>query len=189
MAKEVVIEIKNNYGFYSSLCNEQKLADGSLIQIIKPGNNKNILEVPITVWHSRFPNSIKLLVAVKKHNYKFFQLKLRCKDLCRQPFFRYDSDGDTHRNYGEDIRLEDQQVTTPHFHYYNEQGVNIAYKTSALLKEETRKALEDIDICINHFFDEAKIISTSGNINVEIQPGLLSFPVSEVDPNHNVNFK
>jgi len=188
MAKEIIYEIKNNYDFYNGLCKEDKLTNSRVIKLIKPGNNKNILEEATDVRHSRFTNNIKLLVAVKRHNHKFFQFKLRCTDLCQMPFFRYDSDGEAHRNYDSNIRLENQQVTTPHFHYYNEQGINIAYKTPQLKKEETRKALEDIDICVNHFYDEAKLISTSGDVNIEIEPNLLNFPAFQEDPNHNVTF-
>ena len=47
----------------------------------------------------------------------------------KEPCYRFESDGGTHRNPSEEgITLKQRQIPTPHFHRYNEKGENIAYK-------------------------------------------------------------
>jgi hypothetical protein len=189
MSKEIIPEIKQNYNFYESLLRERKSIFQSVISISRVGNNRNILESNCDINHTLLTNDIVLRVNVKVNNHNFFQFKLRCSDLCAAPFFRYDSDGEAHRNYDENIPLAEQQVSTPHFHFYNENGVNIAYKTQQLIDENQRKALEDINLCIKHFCHESNIRLNADDFpDVEILPDLLPLRVSNDDPTSNVNF-
>ncbi|MCQ6961444.1 hypothetical protein [Mucilaginibacter aquariorum] len=189
MSKELIPEIKANYAFYNKVLRERKSVFDSLISIEEIGNNSNVLESNNNIAHLSLPNAIVLRINVKVNNHNFFQFKLRCTDLCAVPFFRYDSDGDTHRNYDESIPLEDQQVPAPHFHYYNENGINIAYKTPSLLDENETKALEDINICIKHFCHEANLRLNDDDFpEIQILPGQIPLKVTSDDPNSNVNF-
>ena len=189
MSKEVAPEIRDNYSYYNSLLKERKSIFQEVIEIYKVGNNSNFLESFKDVKHQTCNKDIHLIVTVRKQDHKYFQFKLRCQDLSRRPFFRYDSDGDTHRNYDDDIPFAEQQITTPHFHYYNEKGINIAYKTEQLLNEQERKALEDINLCIAHYCHEANIRLNEDDFpSISIEPGTLPFVIVEEDPNSNVNF-
>lgn len=189
MAKEIIPEIRSNYDFYNQLLKERKSVFEEVISIVRVGNNQNTLEKLIPITHSSFEGEIFLIASVKKNDSNFFQFKLRCKDICPKPFFRFDSDGDTHRNYIDGITLKEQQISTPHFHYYNKDGINIAYKTPPLLDEVQSKALEDISICLSHFFQESNIISDTGNVcEVQILPELLPFKEPTKDPHANIIF-
>lgn len=189
MGKEIRPEISSNYGFYNNLLKDRKSVFSKLISISKPGNNENILENKVSISHSILQNEIVLIVDVKMRNHNFFQFKLKCDDLSKVPFFRFDSDGDTHRNYDEDIPLSQQQVSTPHFHYYNEKGVNIAYKTTQLLDDAERIALEDINLCIKHFCHEANLrVDPDDFPEVEVVHGGLKLKTTQEDPNSNVTF-
>ncbi|MBF9253011.1 hypothetical protein I2I11_06890 [Pontibacter sp. 172403-2] len=189
MRKEVIESIRDNYSFYTKLLEERKSVFKQVIEITEVGNNANTLEQTTDVEHTHLANTILFIVNVKVSNYKFFQFKLRCKDLCAQPFFRYDNDGDTHRNHDERIPLSEQQVTTPHFHYYNEKGINIAYKTPHLQNEAERQALEDINLCIKHFCHEANIrLNHEEFPEIRILPQALPFSLTKDDPTTNINF-
>lgn len=189
MGKEVIKSIRDDYSFYTKLLKERKSMFEGVIEITEVGNNANTLERTTDVEHTSLVNDILLIVNVKVSNHKFFQFKLRCKDLCGQPFFRYDSDGDTHRNHDDSIPLSEQQITTPHFHYYNEKGINIAYKTQHLLNEAEKKALEDINLCIKHFCHEANVrLNAEEFPEISILPHLLPFSLTKDDPTTNVNF-
>lgn len=189
MGKEVINEIRDNYKQYENLLRERKSIFDKVIEINEKGNNANIFEEKIDVDHLSETLKIELIVNVKVNNHKFFQFKLRCKDYVKVPFFRYDSDGETHRNYDDDIPLNEQSINTPHFHFYNEKGINIAYKTKELKNEEMAKALEDISLCISHYFHEANIRVNSDDFpEIIISSKSLGLDFTQIDPNSNVNF-
>lgn len=189
MGKEVAPEIRENYSYYNTLLKERKSIFHEVIEISEVGNNANFLEAAKEVKHVSVTKDIVFIVTVKSNNHKHFQFKLRCKDLSKRPFFRYDSDGGTHRNYDESIPFAEQQVTTPHFNCYNENGLNIAYKTDQLNNEEERKALEDINLCIAHYCNEANIRLNEDDFpSISILPGTLQLEVVQDDPNSNVKF-
>lgn len=189
MSIEVAPEIRDNYSFYNSLLRERKSIFDELIEISNPSNNANYLEKTTSLKHTSQSNEILFIVNVSISNHKFFKFKLRCKDLSDRPFFRYDSDGVTHRNYDSNIPFKEQQIPTPHFHFYNENGVNIAYKTSHLKNELECKALEDINLCIIHYCHEANIRLQENEFpSISISPATLQFDLFETDPNSNVNF-
>lgn len=190
MGKEIRTEIRDNYMFYKILLEERKSIFQEVIEIKEVKNNANTLETLETIKHSSQDNKIDLIVNIKLNNYKFFQFKLRCKDLSNVPFFRYDSDGDTHRNYDEDeIPLKGQSIKTPHFHFFSDKGINIAYQTESLKDESERKALEDINLCIAHYFHEANVRLNDDDFpKVSILPGTLNLDFSQDDPNSNVIF-
>jgi len=186
MAKEKIPEIKKNYDLYNQLLRERKSIFKEVISIQETGNNKHVLEEVIDLKHFSYNGNTCLIVNVKINKSNFYQFKLRCKDAFPMPFFRFDSDGDTHRNYIDGLSVEEQQITTPHFHYYNEEGVNIAYKTEPLLDETQKTALEDITLCLQHFFQESNITSDiNDTIEVKIQPE--QFPFDTINPNPHAN--
>lgn len=190
MGKEIVKKFKEDYSTYKRLLNDRKSIFEDIIEINKVGNNANTLEKIEAVKHTTLNKNIDLIVNVKVSNNKFFQFKLRCKEYCNIPFFRYDSDGDTHRNYLENTtKLDAQKVETPHFHIYNEDGLNIAYRTPQLDNKEQREALEDISLCVYHFFRECNINLLKDNLpQIKIKGAFLDLDFSNEDPNANMNF-
>jgi hypothetical protein len=190
MAKEIVKIFRDDYFTYKRLLEENKSIFENVIQINEVGNNANTLETIENIKHLNLNKNIDLIVNVKVNNNKFFQFKLRCKEYCNIPFFRFDSDGDTHRNYLENTtKLDAQKVEVPHFHKYNEDGLNIAYRTPQIENDEQRKALEDINLCIYHFFKESNIILPSEDLpQVKIKGAYLDLDFSNDDPNANITF-
>jgi hypothetical protein len=141
------------------------------------------------VTHETISEEIIFISQVKARNYKYFHFKLKCTALCSTPFFRYDSDGDAHRNYDDNIPLSKQQITTPHFHNFNDHGISMAYKTPELLNEATRTALEDISFSVVHFFNEGNIrLGVNDFPSVIILSRTLGLPQTEEDPNAGTKF-
>jgi len=190
MSKTIDKDIKNKYAFYQDLLEKRKSIFESVIDIKEISNNANYLEEKSETTHSTLNNLIDLIVTVKKNDYKYFQFKLRCKDLSETPFFRYDSDGIAHRNYeNKDKILKEQQVTTPHFHHYNEDGLLLAYKTKSLLNEKEREALEDINLCITHYFQESNIrLNKEDYPTIIINSTEIPYEFEEDDPHSNIYF-
>ncbi len=189
MAKVVVKEIKENFAFYKKLLEDRKSIFDKVIDIKDFANNSHMLQAESTIQHVIIKDRIILMINVKINDHNFFQFKLRCKSLCDTPFFRYDSDGASHRNYDANIPLAQQQITTPHFHYFNEHGVSIAYKTDKLLNKQEKRALEDINLCIAHFFHECNIVPDNDLYpTILINSSELPLDFSVDDPLTNINF-
>lgn len=190
MGKEIVKKFKEDYSTYKILLNDRKSIFESVIDISKVGNNANTLEKIEDIEHVTLKKNIDLIVNVKVNNTKFFQFKLKCKEYCNVPFFRFDSDGDSHRNYLENsTKLDAQKVDTPHFHKYNEEGLNIAYRTPQIENNEQRKALEDINFCVFHFFKESNIGLPNDELPIiNIKQGSIDLDFSNEDPNANMTF-
>jgi len=191
MGKVVSENIRDNYPLYTDLRKNRKYGTDKNIDLStsKP-NNKNFLTNRKTLLkHITQPDEIDFISEVRVRDYKFFHFNVRCRALCDMPFFRYDSDGPTHRNYDESLPLDDQPVTNPHFHEFNADGVSIAYKTKELKKDETRKALEDISLCAAYFYHEGNIrVGKDDYPTISILSNTLQLPHREDDPNAGVNF-
>lgn len=189
MASKKNHTIKDNYDYYTQLLKKRKSIFSEVIEINKVGNNHNTLEEPVKVTHPDVENHMLLLVDVKENNNSFFQFKLRYKEFTNSPLFRFDSDGDTHWNKIDGIPLTEQQIPTPHFHKYNENGVEIAYKTDELKDPNQNKALKDIELCIAHFFHECNIrVSPDSFPSIIIKANPMGLSFVKEDPNQNITF-
>lgn len=190
MGQKKFPQIVDNYSFYNNLLSERKSFFTEVIEINKIGNNRNILESIEAVIHPEVTDDeMVLMVDVKVNNHDFFQFKLRYKSYLPTPIFRFDSDGETHRNKIEGIELKDQAITTPHFHKFTENGIEIAYKTDKLLDPKESKALEDINLCIIHFFHESNTRLKDDEFpEIRIMSNTLGFKTTKEDPNQNINF-
>jgi len=189
MASKKVSEIAENYDYYKKLLEERKSIFTEVIEINSVGNNANTLEKIEKVKHPITSDDLTFTVNVKVKNHNFFQFKLRYEKFCPKHFFRFDSDGDTHRNNVDGIPLGKQSIPTPHFHKYHESGIEIAYQTDKLLDENEKKALEDINTCIAHFFHESNTRLKEDDISeVQIMTNTLGLSFSSNDPNENIDF-
>lgn len=190
MAKGYFQEVATKYDFYQSLVDGRKTTEYETVSLTKVGNNNKILETAVEVSHeSSDVDEMALIVEVNKANQGNYKFKLRYHGLIPAPFFRFDSVGETHWNKVDGIKLNEQQVTTPHFHRFNKDGIEIAYKTEKLKDEETAKALQDIDLCLAHFCHESNLRLNEDDFpKVAIMPDTLGMQVFNDDPNQNIDF-
>ncbi|WP_282036194.1 hypothetical protein [Saccharicrinis aurantiacus] len=189
MASKTNLKVKENYTLYSKLLSERKSVFSEVIEINEIGNNANTLSRQEVLKHKSISDNMVLIVDVKYNNHNYFQFKLRYKDYIPQPFFRFDSDGETHRNRVTGIPLGEQSITTPHFHKFNNDGLEIAFKTDKLINKEEAKALEDINLCIAHFFQESNTrLNAEDYPIIKVSPNELGLTFNNNDPNQNVTF-
>lgn len=183
-------QIKSNFSQYFDLRSKRKTVLNSPIAI-KDGksNHKSIKKGASLAKHASIKSDIKFEIEVKADNAKDFKFKLFCPDLFAQPFFRYDASGPTHRNNDPDIPLKEQQVTTPHFHEFNDKGIEIAYKTAALKSPKDLTRLEEVNICIMHFCQEGNVRYRKTDFpEVNLHNDELGLTFITEDPLKNVNF-
>jgi hypothetical protein len=179
-----VKEIKNDYIKYEELLNGTK---NSYIKTIVldgiKGNHNNTRVKKIELIHSSSHEKIELIVESKIKNKKDFKFKLRAPNYTGIPFFRFDSDGVAHYNRSLNIELKKQKVSTPHFHKFDADGKNIAYKTKSLEKDsECNALLNDINLCIAHYCDESKTYYDNTN---HLQ--IIQTPINELDFEANID--
>ncbi len=177
-----VKEIKEDYPKYEELLSKTK--NTSIPTIILDevkGNHKNTRVKKVDVVHTSIADKLELIVESKIENKKDFKFKLRAPEFTVIPFFRFDSDGVSHYNRIPNVELPQQKVDTPHFHRYDSDGRNIAYKTESLEKEAERDALlNDISLCMAHYCDESQTFYNNDKY-VEI----IQTPSTELDFDSN----
>src|SRR5690606_38262052 len=138
MAEQYFSEVGEKFEFYERLVSGKKNTLCDAINVNSVGNNNKILESNVEVSHcDPLEDSMYLTVEVNKKNQGNFKFKLKYNKFIPAPFFRFDSVGKTHRNKIDGVSLKELQITPPHFHKFNKEGFEIAYKTEQLKNDET----------------------------------------------------
>ena len=129
----------------------------------------------------------------------FIDLELRNKDsnnysiqlvsdkIEKKILSRLDEGNGTHRNNLPSIPLQEQEVTTPHFHKYNSEGYFLAYRTEGLKSFGSHPM--SINQGILEFCSEMNIHSCNGNhVDVIVrEDGVLPLEFN-IDPLDGINF-
>lgn len=189
--QKVVKQIKDNYQEYCELIEGRKNVPYSPIVLdgIKK-NHADFRDKVVSILHKKLNKQLDFEIEIDKYDEKRFHFNVKCKDLCGEPIFRYDSIGPTHRNSNLNIPINEQEILTPHFHKYTSDGKEIAYKTDVLKNPKQEKALQDITLCIAHFCTEAKIYYNKSYPEVNPNPDTFQFQgVIDEDPLLNVKFE
>jgi hypothetical protein len=191
--EEPVKEIKGDYFKYEELLKGAKKTSTATIVLDQiKGNHKHTRAKTVEVTHNSISEDIELIVESKIANKRDFKFKLRAPEFTGKPFFRFDSDGVSHYNRAEDIELSKQKVDTPHFHKYDPNGINLAYKTPSLENETECKALlNDINLCMAHYSDESQTFYNDKDYIEIIQtpPTELDFESVKDNPTEGVNYE
>lgn len=191
--EKAVTEIKDDYSKYQELINGIKNTSVPTITLDKiKGNHRHTRTKNIEVTHNSIADYIELIVESKIANKRDFKFKLRAPEYTGVPFFRFDSDGVSHYNRSENIELPRQKVDTPHFHKFDQNGINVAYKTSSLENEPERRALiNDINLCMAHYSDESQTYYNNNNYVEIIQTPLteLDFDSNKDNPTEGVKYE
>ncbi|WP_298238399.1 hypothetical protein [uncultured Algibacter sp.] len=185
-------EIRENYSKYEELLGKTKNSSTPTITLDEvKGNHQNTRVKKVEVAHTSIPEKLELIVESKIENKKDFKFKLRAPEYTGIPFFRFDSDGVAHYNRIPDLELPKQKIDTPHFHKFDSEGRNIAYKTEALEKAtECDALLNDISLCMAHYCDESKTYYNNENYLEIIQtpPTELDFDSNKDNPTEGVEY-
>jgi hypothetical protein len=181
----VNVNVKQNYGAYMRIVAALKRATAlPLVLAAKPNKGRVFGSLSLDSEVSE-----KLHVDADKNvkNVSHYGVKLRARELCGEPLLRFDADGAAHHNQFDHIPLAERQVTTPHFHRFNEDGIEVAFKTAALSDPATLRSIhQDMNVGFRHFAAEANIQAESAILVVEEQMSLLP---TDSDPTAGVTFK
>lgn len=183
--------IRDNYNIYEGFlkCNKNLLSPNILINKDRDKDINHVGSLKRRVpMHIDTLEDCCLEVVVNEINTRRFNFLIDHEISQPLHAVRFDSDGQTHKNNLPNIPLEEQQVTTPHFHKYRSDGFLIAYKTEKLIKNETNLSLS----CMFPIFCEEFNIGypSKESINIDISmDGEINFGEDEYDPHQNINFE
>lgn len=180
--KETCPKIRENYQFYKSMIDKEKLINLPTIHL--DNKNRNWKEKIIPLKHNSH-ESIEF-GASKKNNDPKYGLKIFIKELYEQPVFYFDSDGPAHNNHDGKTRLTDTKVKTPHINYFDEFGVKRAKRDDFIEQNESKLQI-DINFGMKFFcsqsninkFDEVPMILTEIQQKIETE---------NIDLHDGVNF-
>lgn len=185
-------EIKENYKKYQDLIGKIKNTTTGTVTLDElKQNHQNTRIKKVEVEHTYSSEKLELIIESKIENKKDFKFKLRAPGYTKIPFFRFDSEGLAHYNRVPDVELPQQKIDTPHFHKFDSEGRNIAYKTEALDKvSECEALLNDICLCMAHYSDESKTYYNNENYVEIIQtpPTELDFDSNKDNPTEGVEY-
>jgi hypothetical protein len=180
-----------DYPLYLQLMRERKTLQVSPILLEPKRNNRHFIMKETPVTHVSIPEEdISVIVEASLLNQRHFGFKIRAGFLSPVPCFRFDGDGQTHRNDGDSIPLPQRQITTPHFHKCREDGTLVAYKTAALLDQAEEQTLTgDINLALAHFCHEANVrFREDGFPETHPREKELPLATGEFDPLNGVSF-
>lgn len=146
----------------------------------------------LTVTHATEPNDMHLSTHVQVQDRRCFNLALLASGFAPRAvaIARFDSFGTAHDN-GPDYPLNGRSVPTPHFHKYDQQGREVAYRAPLFSTESSTESADyqNLEAGIRCFCDEVNLVHEgAGAPPVHFPPPPVSstqlalFPVPEPDP-------
>ncbi len=161
-------DIRDQFEFFKELISVDKIVLSKIIRLEPKKSNAKWLTGQSAVQHETINEEITFAVERSKRDSKY-GIKLRCPSLTDEPFFRFDSDGPSHRNDFHEIPLEEQSVTTPHFNTFNEDGKPIAYKNDTLKNEKEAQIIsENVNFGVSLFCMESNTNHSKGDFPIVI---------------------
>lgn len=183
-------ELLSVFESFQAFMQNPKYVETPIIVKDKRNNHPSSLEYVHDVESSHPFGHTYIDVEVKDGDSRKFSAKLMSDKIEAKVLMRYDSAGSPHRNNYDDIPLADQQVSTPHLHYYDNAGRFLAKKTPEISADETKA--REIKQGFSILCKESNIYGKLTTIPPIIQVGRqteIPFEQPEIDPCENVNFK
>jgi hypothetical protein len=154
------LEISRRFPEYTVLMDVLKTIRVSPVVIKSPvrSSRQDYLESRVPLEHPEINEPILFFPKVKDNEARKFHFGVQVDSFCPNPCFRFDSDGPAHKNDIEGVPLAERQITTPHFHKFTANGIEVAYKTPQLLDPViVETLLDDVNLGLAHFCHEAQI--------------------------------
>jgi hypothetical protein len=150
-------KMRDHFPVYQKFLAGKKSIDQDRITMRKHERRNNMVgNSPLS--YAFLEGEKKFVVEISVENKGNYKLQLWANYFGDFPCFRFDSAGSVHCNPENGSGLRKRQVTTPHFHKFNENGVEIAYKTVKLASQSESDAIVgDCKRGLEHFCQEAKL--------------------------------
>lgn len=117
---------------YNLFMDSEKTTASPINVIHTKANHNESLYSEQPVVCSQGVNNVDLACELRQKSTTNYSIQLLSRDLTNRLLFRMDEGNGTHRNNLPYIPLSEQSVPTPHFHRYDSNGYNIAYKSEVI---------------------------------------------------------
>ena len=178
-----LLRIMDDYNLFMS--SEKKTEMPIIVSKEKPNHKTSLYKEQLIECDISFGET-KMDCEIREKNPSNFSFQLVSNKLSNRVIARLDEGNGVHRNNLPHIPLAEQQVTTPHFHKYDDSGFFIAYKPASLDAYENRLNIKE---GLHVFCEEEKIESLNDN-TVEIlikEDGVFPFE-HDKDPLNGIMF-
>lgn len=129
--------VASDYGRYCRIKTAPKRADSQrfLLKTVQNHRGREGGDVPVSFENAE--ETARLNAELNVERTKSFKFRLFCESFMDGPCYRFDSDGGTHENPPDETTpLRQRVIPTPHFHRFDGEGRNIAYRTDELCRNE-----------------------------------------------------
>ena len=151
--REVCTKIRENFALYKTLIGKEKRID-ALIIILEDAAHKNWKAKKENLTHDS-REEIIFDAAKQKYGLKY-GLKIFVKQLNQGPVFYFDSDGPAHTIRDGKTKLSETKIKTPHFNFYDENGIKQA-KRNEFIENNEDTLQNDINTGMQLFCQETNI--------------------------------
>lgn len=159
---EINQTVVDNFERYRKIKLTPKTISGQYLPLAVAETHPDCRDGDASVHFAEDSEKGRLNVSLNVERTKSFRFRLFCDDFMRRPCYRFESDGGSHENPpSPDCPLSKRSIPTPHFHRYDEEGRNVAYRTTDLERNES-EYLADLDKAFAMFCAEENIVSQEG---------------------------
>lgn len=149
--QNVVVKIQQNYQSYCGFVETPKTISAQAIPL-NILTSHNVRKGKADVVCNNYGGLNFFEAEVNPRNKKRFKFKIFADCFGPDPCFRFDSQGESHCNPEDGRGLVFRQIHAPHFHKFNSDGVEIAFKTPVLEHENQADAIvSDYTLGVAHF--------------------------------------
>lgn len=146
------LPIRDDFELYTRLLEKEKFIEDRAIDLVDNGATWRRQNACIT-----HDSHEEMSFGVDKQKFgSKYGLKIFIKTLFDEPVFYFDSDGPAHFNYDKVNGLSGCSVGTPHFNFYDSEGVKQARRTE-FIEENISRLQSDINFGMEYFCKEAHI--------------------------------
>lgn len=146
------LPIRDDFDLYNRLLEKEKFIDDKLIELVDASSTWRRQDAKV-----RHDSDEEILFsAAKQKTGSKYGLKIFIKSLFDEPVFYFDSDGPAHFNFDSPKGLSGSQIDTPHFNFYDNEGVKRARRTD-FIEGNVTQLQSDINFGMKYFCQEAKL--------------------------------
>ena len=159
--------VANDYERYCRIQTDEKSVNSPTFSLKTVPNHQSNQSGEICVFFEDERETARLNVELNVERTKSFKFRLFCDSFMDAPCYRFDSDGGKHENpTTETTPFRERLVPTPHFHRFDEEGHNIAYRPDELCRNE-QMLLADSREALKCFCHEENIQLTAEPVFVQ----------------------
>lgn len=179
-----LLNIMEDYNLFMSSSKQMQVPVE--VRTEKPNHRSSLYVEQVLTSDVKFGN-VLFDCEIRDKNPTNYSFQVQSDKIRTKVLARLDEGNAAHRNNFPDIPLAEQEITTPHFHKYDEEGRWVAYKTDSL-SSQNKTALK-IEEGFRAFCEEERLSSLDGtpmSISV-LEDGVLPLDFDK-DPLAGISF-